>query len=186
MNEKDFEGFMNAFIAELGDDPARPGLDRTPARVWEAMHYLTRGYRENVAELMAGATFPDPSRDLVIVRDIAFNSICEHHVLPFFGTVNVGYVPDGTLIGLSKIARVVDHFACRLQVQERMTAQVADTLVEVLKPQALAVTVTAKHLCMAVRGVQKQDSNAVTFAWRGRWRDDEAGRGEFLAGIGLR
>ncbi|HOA13962.1 MAG TPA: GTP cyclohydrolase I FolE [Myxococcota bacterium] len=186
MNEKDFEGFMNGFIAELGDDPSRPGLERTPARVWESMHYLTRGYREDLNELMAGATFADPSRDLVMVRDIAFNSICEHHVLPFFGTVTVGYIPNGSLIGLSKIARVVDHFACRLQVQERMTAQIADTLVDVLNPRALAVTVTAKHLCMAVRGVSKQDSNAVTFAWRGQWSDDEAGRGEFLAGIGLR
>lgn len=185
MNEKDFSKALEDFIGALGEDPKRAGLERTPARVWEAMHFLTRGYREDLSEILKDSTFEEPSRDMVIIRNISFNSLCEHHMLPFFGTAHVGYIPDGRVIGLSKVARVVDHFACRMQVQERMTAQIAGALEDELRPQALAVTISATHLCMAVRGVMKPDSRIISSAWRGRWASDVAARDEYLAGIKL-
>ena len=185
MNEKDFEVGMNDFIRTIGETPGRPGLEKTPARVWESMHFLTRGYREDITELLAGATFEEPSKDMIMVKDITFSSMCEHHMLPFFGTAHVGYIPDGRLIGVSKIANIIDHYACRLQVQERMTTQIADALNDLLRPSALAVTFSATHLCMAIRGVMKQNSRVVTSAWRGRWADDVATRDEYLAGIKL-
>jgi len=185
MNESEFRVALESLLRELGEDPDRAGMEKTPQRVWESVHYLTRGYRENLDELLVDATFQNPSKDLIMVRDIAFNSICEHHILPFYGTVHVGYRPDGRIIGLSKIARVVDHFACRLQVQERLTSQIADTLFDVLKPRTLAVTMSATHMCMAVRGVQKLDSRAVSSAWRGAPAEIEDFRAEYLSGISL-
>jgi len=184
MNEHDFSNALVALLAEIGEDPNREGLAKTPARVWESLHYMTRGCREDLGTLMEGAVFPEKSRDMILLRDIDFTSLCEHHMLPFFGIVHVGYRPEGQIIGLSKIVRVVDHFACRLQVQERLTAEIADALFDALKPRALAVSMTATHMCMAARGVQKHDSRVVSSAFRGTPREIEDFRPEFLAGIG--
>jgi len=184
MNESDFHKALASVLTEIGEAPGRPGLEKTPARVWESLHHLTRGYREDLAAILADATFEDSSRDSVLIRDIGFTSICEHHMLPFFGHVDVGYRPDGRLIGLSKVGRVVDHFACRLQVQENLAGQIAYTLNEILRPSALAVVVSATHLCMTARGVQKPGSVAVSFAWRGGHEAIQEFRPEFLAGIG--
>jgi GTP cyclohydrolase I len=170
-------------IRDLGEDPLRPGLERTPARWLETLRYLTRGLREDITAEVADGLFEEPSRDMVVVRNIEFVSLCEHHVLPFVGHAHVGYIPDGRILGLSKVARVVDHFACRLQVQERMTREIADHLVGVLKPRGLGVVVTATHMCMVARGVRKQDSDVVTSAWRGSLDADAKAREEFLQGI---
>jgi GTP cyclohydrolase I len=180
--DRDFDHGMKAFLGSLGEDPGRPGLERTPERVLETMQYLTRGYREDLAEVLADGLFDEHAGDLVMVRNIEFLSLCEHHMLPFLGRATVGYVPDGRILGLSKIARVVDHFACRLQVQERLTAQVADCLMDVLKPRGLGVVFTAQHLCMVARGVRKQESDVVTSAWRGSFESDPRVREEFLQG----
>lgn len=177
------EGFR-ALLKHLGEDPERPGLDKTPSRVLDTMEFLTRGLREDIIDELAGGLFEDESKDLVLVRDIEFVSLCEHHLLPFTGHAHVGYIPDGRIVGLSKIARVVDHFACRLQVQERMTREIADCLVEVLQPKALGVVVNASHLCMVARGVRKQDSEVLCSAWRGLFGSDGKAREEFLRGIG--
>jgi GTP cyclohydrolase I len=180
--ERLHEGLRDLLL-ELGEDPRRPGLDRTPARHLETLRYLTRGLREDIATEVADGLFEEASRDMVVVRNIEFVSLCEHHVLPFVGHAHVGYVPDGRILGLSKVARVVDHFACRLQVQERMTREIADYLLGVLKPRGLGVVVTATHLCMVARGVRKQDSDVVTSAWRGTLDADAKAREEFLQGI---
>lgn len=179
-----FQQGMKTFLKSLGEDPDRPGLERTPERVLETMQYLTRGYREDLSDVITDGLFDEHARDLVIVRNIEFLSLCEHHMLPFLGRAHVGYIPEGRILGLSKIARVVDHFACRLQVQERMTAQVADCLMEILQPRGLGVVFTAQHLCMIARGVRKQESDVVTSAWRGTFHDDPRAREEFLQGLG--
>ncbi|MBM4394829.1 MAG: GTP cyclohydrolase I FolE [Deltaproteobacteria bacterium] len=170
-------------IRALGDDPDRPGLERTPERVAETLMYLTRGQREDIRAGIEDGLFADESRDMVVVRDIEFASLCEHHMLPFLGHAHVAYVPDGRILGLSRFARVVDHFACRLQVQERLTRQVADHLVSVLRPKGLGVVVTATHLCMVARGVRKQDSDVTTMAWRGSFESEAGLRAEVLAGL---
>ncbi len=168
------------FLRLLGEDPDRPGLKRTPQRVMDSMLYLTRGQRESLDEVLEDGLFDEESRDMVMVRQIEFVSLCEHHMLPFFGHAHVGYIPNGRILGLSKIARVVDHFACRMQVQERMAAQIADSLFDVLKPKGLGVAVSATHLCMVARGVRKQDSQAVSTAWRGSFAEDGSAREEFM------
>jgi GTP cyclohydrolase I len=178
------ETWFRELLTEMGEDPDRPGLARTPARVREALLHLTRGYREDLPALLEGGVFEETSRDTVLVRDLEFLSLCEHHVLPFLGHVHVGYVPDGRIAGLSRIARVVDVFACRLQVQERMTGQIADALEGFLKPAALGVVVTARHLCMKARGVHKGESDVVTSAWRGPDGSDPAFREALLRQIG--
>ncbi len=180
MAADDFAEGLRALLRRLGEDPDRPGLAETPRRVLESLTYLTRGLREDAGTLTEGGLFEEESRDLVLVRDIEFVSLCEHHLLPFFGHAHVGYIPDGRILGLSRIARVVDHFACRPQVQERMTRQIADHLAEVLGPRGLGVQVTAVHLCMVARGVRKQDAQVVSFAWRGSLEDDVRTREEFL------
>lgn len=180
------EGFaegLRSLLRRLGEDPDRPGLAETPRRVYESLLFLTRGLREDAQDLTSGGVFDEESRDLVLVRDIEFVSLCEHHLLPFFGHVHVGYIPDGRILGLSRIARVVDHFACRPQVQERMTRQVADHLVGVLRPRGLGVHVTAVHLCMVARGVRKQDAQVVSVAWRGFLEEDSRTREDFLRAI---
>jgi GTP cyclohydrolase I len=169
-------------LLDLGEDPDRAGLEKTPERVHETLRYLTRGYREDLDAELADGLFPDESRDLVVVRNIEFVSLCEHHLLPFIGHAHVGYVPDGVVMGLSKIARVVDHFACRMQVQERLTRQIADFLIDRLHPRGLGVVMTATHLCMVARGVRKQDSDVITSAWRGTLDADAKAREEFLQG----
>lgn len=182
MDREPLDAFRQ-FLASLGEDPDRPGLDRTPERVAETLRYMTRGLREDIAEEVAGGLFPEDSHDLVMVRSIEFVSLCEHHLLPFLGHAHIAYVPDGRILGLSKFARVVDHFACRPQVQERLTSQVADYLVDVLRPRGLGVAITAVHLCMVARGVRKQDSDVTTTAWRGTFETDAGARADVLAGL---
>jgi len=179
-----YQQHMREFLRHLGEDPDRPGLDRTPSRVLDSMMYLTRGQREPLEEVVEEGIFEEQAQDLVLLRDIEFVSLCEHHVLPFLGHAHVGYVPDGRILGLSKIARIVDHFACRMQVQERLCAQVADCLMDILRPKGLGVVMTATHLCMVARGVRKQDADVLTSAWRGSFAGDDRAREEFLRGLG--
>lgn len=166
-SEQRVEKCIQELIRTLGDDPLRPELERTPRRYVESLRFMTRGLREDIDSEIAEGLMETPSNDMVAVRNIEFVSICEHHLLPFFGKVHVAYLPDGRLIGLSKVARVVDHYACRLQVQERMTRQIADHLQIILKPKWVGVIAIAVHMCMVARGVRKQDSDVVTTAWRG-------------------
>lgn len=169
-----------SILRELGEDPGRRGLQRTPERVEQALRFLTRGYAQNPADVIGAALFEESHDNMVVVRDIEFYSLCEHHMLPFFGKAHVAYIPDGRIVGLSKMARVVDVFARRLQVQERMTDQIADALVEALRPRGVGVVLEAAHFCMMMRGVEKQDSKTITSALRGAFRDDGRTREEFL------
>jgi len=178
------EGFVRALIAEIGEDPAREGLVATPARVAEAWRHFTSGYRQDVDKLVADGVFEDAHEGLVLVRDIDFYSVCEHHLVPFFGQCHVAYLPDRRIIGLSKVARIVDAFARRLQVQERMTAQIAQTLEKHLGPKGVAVLVEAQHLCMMMRGVEKHGSSATTSAMLGCFRTDTALVNEFYHQVG--
>jgi GTP cyclohydrolase I len=163
----------------LGEDAGRAGLERTPERVAAALRWLTRGYAQDARSVVGRGVFAEAHEELVLVRDIEFYSLCEHHLLPFFGKAHVAYVPNGRILGLSKVARIVDVFARRLQVQERLTEQVADALVEILEPRGVGVVIEARHLCMMMRGVQKQESSTVTLALRGSLREPAA-RAEFL------
>ncbi|MBI3015236.1 MAG: GTP cyclohydrolase I FolE [Candidatus Tectomicrobia bacterium] len=146
----------------LGEDPSRPGLDKTPERVAEALQFLTRGYQQDIDEVLNGALFPIAYEEMVIVKDVDFYSLCEHHLLPFFGKCHVAYIPDKKVIGLSKIPRLVEVFSRRLQVQERLTCQIAETIQEKISPVGVAVVMEAQHLCMMMRGVEKQNTLAVT------------------------
>jgi GTP cyclohydrolase I len=169
-------------LIEIGEDPEREGLQRTPLRVAKAMDFLTSGYTSSVADVVNDAIFDaEGAEEMVVVRDVEYYSMCEHHMLPFFGKATVAYLPKGKIIGLSKIARIVDVFARRLQVQERLTNQVADAMEEVLDPHGVGVVIEGKHLCMMMRGVQKQESNMVTSAMRGTFRSDGRTRSEFLS-----
>ena len=174
------EALYKKLLEQVGEDPTREGLLKTPARAAEAMRYLTSGYKLNVKEVVNGAIFEEPYEDMVIIRDIEFFSTCEHHLLPFFGKVHIGYLPSGKIIGLSKLARLVDIFARRLQVQERMTVQIGSALMEVLNPTGIGVVVEARHLCMMARGVEKQSSKVTTSEMLGTFRDDRKTRHEFL------
>jgi GTP cyclohydrolase I len=175
-----FQAEVRKMLVALGEDPERPGLRKTPARVDAAMRWLTRGYRHTVREVVGNALFEEAHDSMILVRDIEIYSMCEHHMLPFFGRAHVGYLPGRRIVGLSKIPRIVDVFARRLQVQERLTDQVADALMEVLEPRGAGVVIEASHLCMMMRGVEKQNSRTVTSALRGTFRDDASTRGEFL------
>jgi GTP cyclohydrolase IA len=181
-----FPALVRRMLSLLGEDPEREGLVRTPERVARSLAWLTRGYGMSVREAMGSAVFREAHRGMVLVRDIEMYSLCEHHLLPFFGRVHVAYVPDGRIVGLSKLPRVVEVFARRLQVQERLTEQVAAALDEVLRPRGVAVIVEASHLCMMMRGVEKQNSRTVTSAMRGVFRDDAATREELLRMLELR
>jgi len=167
-------------LALLGEEPNREGLLRTPNRVAEAMRWLTRGYETCVDDVVNGAVFEEAHESMIVVRDIEIYSMCEHHMLPFFGRAHVAYVPDGRIIGLSKVPRIVDVFARRLQVQERLTDQVADAIMRALRPHGVGVVIEAFHLCMMMRGVEKQNSKTVTSAVRGVFREDFKTRDEFL------
>jgi GTP cyclohydrolase IA len=171
---------MRGVLRELGEDPEREGLVKTPARVAESLRFLTQGYRQDVDEVLNGALFSVCYDEMVIVKDIEVFSVCEHHLLPFFGKCHVAYVPTDKVIGLSKIPRLVDVFARRLQVQERLTTQIAETIMQKIKPQGVAVVIEAKHLCMIMRGVEKQNSVAVTSSMLGLFRDCDQTRAEFL------
>ena len=174
------EALVRRMLALLGEDPDRDGLLRTPHRVAESMAWLTRGTGRDAAEAVGDACFEERHDAMVLVRDIEFYSLCEHHMLPFFGRAHVAYIPDGHIVGLSKIPRVVEIHARRLQVQERLGEQVADALQAVLQPRGVGVVLEAVHLCMMMRGVEKQNSRTVTSALRGAFRDDARTRDEFL------
>jgi len=171
---------VREMIRRLGDDPDREGLRKTPARVEKAMEFLTRGYRRSAEDAIGEALFEERHHNMVLVKDVEMYSLCEHHILPFFGKVHVAYIPDGQIMGLSKVARLVDVFARRLQVQERMTEQVAQALWDIIQPQGVGVVVEAYHLCMMMRGVQKQNSKTITSAMRGAFLEDQRTRDEFL------
>lgn len=167
-------------LRQIGEDPGREGLLRTPHRVAKAWEFLTSGYGKDPEAVINNAVFSEKYDEMVIVRDIDFFSVCEHHLLPFFGKVHIAYIPKGKIVGLSKLPRIVEVFSRRLQVQERMTQQIADTLHRALEPDGVAVVVEARHLCMMMRGVEKQSSVATTSAMIGSFRDDERTRTEFL------
>jgi GTP cyclohydrolase I len=167
-------------LALLGEDPSREGLVKTPARVANAMAWLTRGYNERVEDVVGDALFEEEHRNMVMVRDIELYSLCEHHMLPFFGKAHVAYIPNGRIVGLSKLPRIVEVFARRLQVQERLTEEIAGAIQRVLEPAGVGVVIEAYHLCMMMRGVEKQNSKTITSAVRGSFRDDARTRAEFL------
>ena len=177
--ESTFQRVVRQLLDFVGEDPEREGLRQTPARVESSLRWLTRGYHESVDEVVNGAVFEEAHESMIVVRDIEIYSMCEHHMLPFFGRAHVAYLPDGKIIGLSKIPRLVDVFARRLQVQERLTDQVADALMSVLAPHGVGVVIEAAHLCMMMRGVEKQNSKTVTSALRGSFLDGTT-RDEFL------
>jgi len=174
------ESLVRGLLVHLGEDPDRPGLRRTPARVAHAFRWLTRGYSESAEAVVEAGIFAEQHESMVLVRDIEIYSLCEHHLLPFYGRAHVAYLPAGKIVGLSKIARLVDIFARRLQVQERLTDQVADALMQTLDPLGVGVVIEAFHLCMMMRGVEKQNSKTITSAVRGVFRDDYKTRDEFL------
>jgi GTP cyclohydrolase I len=171
---------ITTLLKELREDPGRDGLERTPERVAKAMRFLTSGYGQEPREILNNALFDVTYDEMVIVKDIDFYSLCEHHMLPFFGRIHVAYVPNGKVVGLSKIPRLVEMLARRLQVQERLTTQVASTLEEVLKPKGVAVVAEAIHLCMMMRGVGQQNASAVTSSMRGEFESDPKTRSEFM------
>ena len=174
------QDLIRQMLVELGEDPSREGLVDTPRRVEQAFRFLTKGYQQDVSEVLNGALFTVEYDEMVIVRDIEMYSLCEHHLLPFFGRCHVGYLPRDQVIGLSKIPRIVDLLARRLQVQERLTQQVAETIRNAINPRGVAVVVEAQHLCMMMRGVQKRNSKMITSAMLGKFREDQRSRMEFL------
>jgi GTP cyclohydrolase IA len=176
-----YEDLVRETLVRLGEDPAREGLADTPQRVHKAMQFLTKGYREDPETLLKGALFSVSYDEMVIVKDIEMFSLCEHHLLPFFGKVHVAYIPNGRVIGLSKIPRLIELFSRRLQIQERLTTQIAETIQKVIEPQGVGVVIEARHLCMMMRGVEKQHSAAVTSSMLGCFRDSEETRSEFLS-----
>jgi GTP cyclohydrolase I len=176
-----FEELMRELLVRLGEDPAREGLVRTPERFAKAMQYLTKGYSDDPKQVLNDALFTVNYDEMVIVKDVEMFSLCEHHVLPFYGKVHVAYIPNGKVIGLSKIPRLIDVFARRLQVQERLTTQIAETIQEAIRPQGVGVVIEARHLCMMMRGVEKQHSSAVTSSMLGAFRDCQQTRDEFLS-----
>ena len=169
-----------SLLLEIGEDPKREGLLKTPQRVAESYKFLTKGYEQNVEDVLNGAVFNEKYDEMVVVKNIDFYSLCEHHLLPFYGKVHVAYIPDGKIVGLSKIPRIVEMFSRRLQVQERMTQEIADTLAKYLQPIGVAVVSEAFHMCMMMRGVEKQNSSATTSAMHGVFKEDARTRMEFL------
>ena len=178
--QTEFEGLVRRQLEMLGEDPDRDGLLKTPSRVAKSMAWLTRGYDLDARQVIGDAMFEENHENMVMVRDIEMYSMCEHHMLPFFGKVHVAYIPNGKIVGLSKLPRVVDVFARRLQVQERLGEQIANALDEVLQPKGVGVVIEAVHLCMMMRGVEKQSSRTITSSLRGLFRDDSKTRSEFL------
>jgi GTP cyclohydrolase I len=176
----EFENLVRRELEILGEDPAREGLVRTPSRVAKAMLWLTRGYQQTVEEVVGDGVFEEAHASMVMVRDIELYSMCEHHLLPFFGKAHIGYIPDGRIVGLSKLPRILEVFARRLQVQERLTEQVANAINDVLRPKGVGVVIEAYHMCMMMRGVEKQNSKTITSALLGSFRNDAKTRDEFL------
>jgi len=180
VNREKVKDLVKTLLTEIGEDPEREGLLRTPLRVAKAYEFLTRGYHQDVGEVMNKAIFNERYDEMVLVKNIDFYSMCEHHLLPFYGKVHIAYIPNGKIVGLSKIPRIVEVFSRRLQVQERMTQQIADTIQKYLQPNGVAVVAEAFHMCMMMRGVEKQNSSATTSAVHGVFKDDARTRTEFL------
>ena len=176
-----FEDLVREVLVRLGEDPEREGLVRTPERVHKAFEFLTRGYNEDPEAMLKKALFTVTYDEMVIVKDVEVFSLCEHHMLPFFGKVHVAYIPNGKVIGLSKIPRLIEIFSRRLQIQERLTTQIAETIQKVIQPQGVGVVIEARHLCMMMRGVEKQHSQAVTSSMLGCFREEQETRTEFLS-----
>jgi GTP cyclohydrolase IA len=176
----ELERLIREVLKEIGENPDREGLERTPERVAKAYRYLTSGYGQDASEVLNDALFTEEYDEMVVVKDIDFYSVCEHHVLPFFGKCHVAYMPSRRIVGLSKIARLVEMYSRRLQVQERLTTQIAQTINEVLQPRGVAVVMEALHMCMLMRGVEKQNSKAVTSAMLGAFRENAETRAEFM------
>ena len=174
------EDLVKQTLLEIGEDPDREGLIKTPERVARSLKFLTRGYQQDIEKVINGAIFTQDCDDMVIVKDIEFYSLCEHHMLPFFGKCHIGYIPKGRVFGVSKLARLVDVVARRLQIQERMTQQIAQQIFEIIEPEGVGVVVEAQHLCMRMRGVEKQNSQMVTSSMLGSFRKETATRIEFL------
>jgi GTP cyclohydrolase I len=186
MPPHDLEEHVRALLQALDPDPRREGLDRTPARVARALTFLTKGYAEDPRAVINGALYHEEYSEMIVVKDIDFYSLCEHHILPFFGKAHVAYLPQRKIVGISKVARLVEVFARRLQVQERMTTQIASTIQEQLDPLGVGVVLEAEHLCMRMRGVEKQNSVVLTSAMLGVFRENEVTRQEFMTLIGRR
>ena len=176
-----YEDLVREMIVRLGEDPDREGLSRTPARVHKAMQFLVKGYKDDPEALLRKALFTVNYDEMVIVKDVEMFSLCEHHLLPFFGKVHVAYIPNGKVIGLSKIPRLIETFSRRLQIQERLTTQIAEAIQNTIEPQGVGVVIEARHLCMMMRGVEKQHSSAVTSSMLGCFRNEEETRTEFLS-----
>ena len=181
-----FENLVREMLVRLGEDPAREGLLRTPERVHHAFEFLTKGYQQDPDTMLKNALFTVSYDEMVIVKDVEVFSLCEHHMLPFFGKVHVAYIPNGKVIGLSKIPRLIEIFSRRLQIQERLTTQIAETIQKAIQPQGVGVVIEARHLCMMMRGVEKQHSSAVTSSMLGCFRDEQETRTEFLSLINHR
>ena len=183
-NEK-IADLTNSLLKEIGEDPSREGLMKTPLRVSKAWSFFSRGYTQNIDEIVNNAIFNEDAKDMVVVRDVEFFSLCEHHLLPFFGKAHVAYLPNGRVVGLSKIPRIIDMFSRRLQVQERLTRQIAEAIKDVLEPIGVAVIMEGQHMCMQMRGVEKQNSLATTSSMLGKFRESDRTRSEFLSIIRL-
>lgn len=181
-----FENLVREMLVRLGEDPTREGLVRTPERVHHAFQFLTKGYQQDPDTMLKEALFTVSYDEMVIVKDVEVFSLCEHHMLPFFGKVHVAYIPNGKVIGLSKIPRLIEIFSRRLQIQERLTTQIAETIQKAIQPQGVGVVIEARHLCMMMRGVEKQHSSAVTSSMLGCFRDEQETRTEFLSLINHR
>jgi GTP cyclohydrolase IA len=177
-------GLIVDLLRKIGEDPEREGLGKTPERVEEALQFLTSGYHQDVKEVLNEAFYAEPYEEMILVKDIDVFSLCEHHMLPFFGKCHVAYLPDNKVVGISKIARLVEMYSRRLQIQERLTSQIAEAMAEHLQPLGVAVVIEARHLCMIMRGVQKQESKAITRAMLGKFKEDAHMRMEFLSLIG--
>jgi GTP cyclohydrolase I len=177
---REFQALVRRELELLGEDPERPGIAQTPRRVANALTWLTRGYQQRVEDVVGDAVFEESHQNMVMVRDIELYSLCEHHLLPFFGRAHVAYIPDGRIVGLSKLPRIVEVYARRLQVQERLTEEIAEAIDRVLHPAGVGVVIEAVHLCTRMRGVEKQNSKMITSALRGLFRDDARTRAEFL------
>ncbi|HOW59888.1 MAG TPA: GTP cyclohydrolase I FolE [Candidatus Omnitrophota bacterium] len=184
--EERFPELVKEMLGLLGENPSREGLQRTPLRVAKSLQYLTQGYKVDVKEILSHAVFKEPYDEMVIVKDIEIFSLCEHHMLPFYGKAHVAYIPNGKIIGLSKIPRIVEAFSKRLQVQERLTTQIAECFMKALQPKGVAVVIEALHLCMSMRGVKKADAYTITSSMLGAFRKDPRSRSEFLSLIRLK
>ena len=185
MENDKIENLTKQLIEEIGEDPSREGLLKTPSRVSKAWSFFSRGYNQDLDEIINNAVFNEDATDMVVVRDVEFFSLCEHHLIPFFGRAHVAYLPNGKVIGLSKIPRIIDMFSRRLQVQERLTRQIAETVKEILDPIGVAVIMEGQHMCMQMRGVEKQNSLTTTSSMLGKFRESDRTRSEFLSIIGL-